>query len=271
MTNVMSVIINFINEYLVHFAVSLVCAALILLIGLKLVKVLTKKLAKSKAFQKMDSSVSSLILNTIKVLLNALIIIVAVQILGVPSATIIAALGSCGLAVGLALQGGLSNLAGGVMIMVFKPFHIGDYISTSSGEGTVEDIGLFYTKLATVDNRLINIPNSALSSTTVTNLSVKETRGIDVEVALAYGSDLDLARKTLLECAKKCDKVLSEPAPQVFVSAHGDSAIKVTLRVSVRGGDYWPARFWLMENSLKDVAAAGLSIPYPQLDVHMKG
>lgn len=167
MTNVMSVIINFINEYLVHFAVSLVCAALILLIGLKLVKVLTKKLAKSKAFQKMDSSVSSLILNTIKVLLNALIIIVAVQILGVPSATIIAALGSCGLAVGLALQGGLSNLAGGVMIMVFKPFHIGDYISTSSGEGTVEDIGLFYTKLATVDNRLINIPNSALSSTTV--------------------------------------------------------------------------------------------------------
>ena len=270
MENIMEIIINFVNEYLVRFAVNIICAALVLIIGLKIVKLLTKRLSKAKGIQKMDSSAASLILNGIKLLLNALIIIIAVQILGVPSATIIAAIGSCGLAIGLALQGGLSNFAGGVMIMIFKPFHIGDYIVTGSGEGVVEEINLFYTKLATVDNRTVNIPNSALSSTTVTNLSSKETRGIDTEVSLAYGSDLELARKTLISCADGCEYVLKDPAPMVFVSEHGESSVKVTLRVTVEGKNYWPARFYLSEHTLLDVAAAGLKIPFPQVDVHMK-
>lgn len=270
MENLMNIVINFVNNYLVKFAVSLICAAIVLLIGLKVTKALVKRLGKSKGFQKMDSSAAALILNAIKLLLNVLIIIIAVQILGVPSATIIAAIGSCGLAIGLALQGGLSNLAGGVMIMIFKPFHIGDYVSTPVGEGTVEDIGLFYTRLVTIDNRDVNIPNSVLSSSTVVNLSAKETRGIDTEVSLAYGSDIELARKTLLDCAAGCEYVLKDPAPIVFVSAHGDSAVKVTLRVTVKGSDYWPARFYLSEHTLSDVAAAGLIIPLPQVDVHMK-
>lgn len=269
MENIMEVVMNFVNNYLVHFAVSIVCAALVLVIGLKISKILTKRLAKSKGIQKMDSNAAALIINAIKVLFNAFIIIIAVQILGVPSATIIAAIGSCGLAIGLALQGGLSNLAGGVMIMIFKPFHYGDYISTSVGDGTVEEIGLFYTKLVTVDNRSINIPNSVLSSSTVTNLSAKETRGIDIEVSLAYGTDIELARKTLLKCADRCELVLKDPAPTVFVASHGDSAIKVTLRVTVKGGDYWPARFYLMEHTLSEVAEAGLTIPFPQVDVHI--
>lgn len=270
MEDIMGIVLNFVNNYLVKFAVAIVCAALVLIIGLKLSKFLVKRLGKTKGIQKMDSSAAALILNGIKLLLNALVVVIAVQILGVPSATIIAAIGSCGLAIGLALQGGLSNFAGGVMIMIFKPFHIGDYIVTGSGEGVVEEISLFYTKLTTVDNKSVNIPNSALSSSTVTNLSAKETRGIDIEVALAYGSDIELARKTLLACADKCELVLKDPAPTVFVSNHGDSAVKVTLRVSVKGSDYWPARFYLMEHSLTEVAAAGLSIPFPQVDVHMK-
>lgn len=268
MEHIMDVVINFVNEYLVRFGVDIICAALVLLIGLKLVKFLTKKLAKAKGFRKMDSSAAALILNGIKLLLNALVIIIAVQILGVPSATIIAAIGSCGLAIGLALQGGLSNFAGGVMIMIFKPFHIGDYIVTGSGEGVVEEINLFYTKLATVDNRSVNIPNSALSSSTVTNLSAKETRGIDVEVAVLYGADMEAARKALLECAKSCTMVLSDPAPLVFVSDHAESCIKMTLRVTVKGTDYWPARFWLMEHSLTAVADAGFRAAVPQIDVH---
>ena len=261
---------NFVNTYLVDFAVNLVLAAVVLLIGLKLVKFFISRLEKHKSFLRLDSSVGSLILNALKILLNALIVIIAVQILGVPSATIIAALGSCGLAIGLALQGGLSNLAGGVMIMMFKPFQVGDYICTGSGEGVVEEIGLFYTKLVTVDSKSVNIPNSALSSTTVTNLSAKETRGIDVEVAVAYDSDISAVRKALLGCASAEPLVLDDPAPIVFVSSHDDSSLKVTLRVCVKGADYWPARFALMENSVKAVADAGITIPFPQLDVHMK-
>ncbi len=262
-------LINFVNTYLVDFGVKLIMALLVLLIGLKLVKFIIKKLGKSKAFAKIDKGVGNLILSILKFVSNALVVIIAVQILGVPSATIIAALGSCGLAVGLALQGGLSNIAGGLMIMLFKPFQYGDYIVTGSGEGVVEDIGVFYTKLCTVDNKLISIPNSALSSSTVTNLSAKPTRGIEVDVAVRYDADIEVARKALLDCADSCPMVLKDPKPIVFVSDHGDCAMKLTLRVTVNGSDYWPARWELMQTSVKAVSDAGVVIPFPQLDVHV--
>lgn len=262
-------ILNFVNIYIVPFGLKIVLALVVLFVGLKIVKFLTNKIGR-KALSKVDSSVGGFILSAIRVTLNVLIVIVAVQILGVPSATIIAAIGSCGLALGLALQGGLSNLAGGVMIMLFKPFHIGDYIISGSGEGTVEDINLFYTRLCTIDNKSVNIPNSALSSSTVTNLSTKETRGLDIEVGVAYGTDISKAREALISCAKKSSYVLDEPAPFVFVSSHGENAIKTTLRVTVKGSDYWPARFELMENSIKAIKDAGIEIPFPQVDVHMK-
>lgn len=264
-------LINFANTYLVDFGVKIILALLLLVIGLKVVKVIIKKIGKSKGFLKLDTNIAALILSGLKLVLNTLIIIIAVQIIGVPSATVIAALGSCGLAIGLALQGGLSNIAGGVMIMVFKPFHIGDFVSTSAGDGTVEDIGLFYTKLCTIDNRLINIPNSVLSSSTVTNLSAKPVRGLDIEVAVAYGSDLEAAKKALLELADSSELVLKDPAPMAFINEHRESSVVVTLRVSVKGSDYWAARFELMQNSLKAVTDAGVTIPLPQLDVHMRG
>ena len=261
-------IINFANTYLVPFGLKIVLALVVLFVGLKVVKFLTNKIGK-KALAKVDSSVGGFILSAVRVTLNILIVIIAVQILGVPSATIIAAIGSCGLALGLALQGGLSNLAGGVMIMLFKPFKIGDYIVSGSGEGVVEDINLFYTRLCTVDNKSVNIPNSALSSSTVTNLSAKETRGIDIPVDIAYGADMDAARKALLDCARSCGYVLDEPAPIVFVADHCDSSLKLTLRATVKGADYWPARFELMENTVKALQSANVKIPFPQLDVHM--
>lgn len=263
-------IMNFIDAYLVSFAVEVVLAAVVLLIGLNLVKFLMNRLEKRKVFHKMDGNTGALILNSLKILLNALVIIIAVQILGVPSATIITILGSCGLAVGLALQGGLSNLVGGFMIMLFKPFRVKDYICTSQGDGTVEEIGIFYTKLVTIDNRSVSIPNSVLSSTTVTNNTAKQRRGLDVEVSIAYGSDIDKARKVLLSCADRCDLVMKDPAPIVFVSEHADSAVKVTLRVSMKCSDYWAVRFELQEATLRAIREAGLEIPFPQIDVHMK-
>lgn len=262
---------EFVNTHLVRFVGSVLLALLVLFVGLKLVKFFTSRMERCKLILKVDSNIFALIVNTLRVLLNSFVIIAAIQILGVPSATILAVIGSCGLAVGLALQGGLSNLAGGVMIMIFKPFHSGDYICTTQGDGFVEEIGIFYTRLVTIDSRSVNIPNSILASTTVTNLFAKATRGVDIEISVAYGADIGLAQQVLLECTQNRPLILADPAPKVFVSAHADSAIKLTLRVFAKSQHYWQVHAELMEASLKAFSEAGLEIPFPQVDVHMKG
>lgn len=262
--------IEFANTYLVKFTLETVLAIAVLFIGLKIVKILMAHLHRHKLFQNLDSNIGTLILNVLRILLNALVIIATIQILGVPSATIIAAIGSCGLAIGLALQGGLSNLAGGVMIMIFKPFHSGDFIFTKEGDGFVEEIGIFYTKLNTIDHRSINIPNSILSSTTVTNLYATDIQGIEIDLSVAYGTDIARARQALLTCAQENPLVLKDPAPKVLVTAHGDSSIKLILRAFGRSKDYFQLRPELMEASLSAITDAGLEIPFPQVDVHMK-
>ena len=266
----MTVILEQLSSYAVSFGLRLLCAAIVLFAGFKLVSILVKYLSKRSFFEKLDSNVQALIKNTTLVLLDVLLVILTVEILGIPSATIIAVLGSCGLALGLALQGGLSNIAGGVIIMLFKPFHTGDYITTPLGNGTVEDIGIFYTKLTTPDNISINLPNAALSNSTVSNYSVKETRRVDIELSIAYQSDIDLAKKALLAIAGSYDQVLSDPAPVVYVTEQADSAVKLTLRVWVNNADYWGVKFGLTEDTKKAFDQVGISIPYPQLDVHVK-
>lgn len=263
-------LVDFTNTYLVTFAVNMVIAFAVLIIGFKLVKFIVTRMKRMKLFKKVDSNIGSLILNATKVVMHAFIIIVAIQILGVPSATIVAVLGSCGLAVGLALQGGLSNLAGGVMIMIFKPFHSGDYILTTEGEGIVEEIGIFYTKLVTLTGRSVNIPNSVLSSNTVSNLSAKEIRGIDIELSVAYGTNIEEAKRALKVCAEVNPRVLSEPAPYIFVSGHADSAVKLTMRSFVKTPDYRRVRAELLETSLMALSRANIEVPFKQVDVHMK-
>ncbi len=263
-------LLSFANTYLIPFGLRFICGILILLIGFKLTKLLVKAIKKSKFFVKLDTNVQSLIKTATKVVLNTVVIIIAIEVLGVPSATILAVLGSCGLAVGLALQGGLSNLAGGVIIMLFKPFHVGDFISTGMGDGTVEDIGVFYTKLTTPDNVRINIPNSTLANSTVSNYSVKDTRRISVDVTVSYDSDIDLAKKVLLASAESYDNILKDPAPCVFVTAQNDSSISLQLRVWVSNADYWNVNFGLIEDTKKAFDKFNITIPFPQLDVHVK-
>lgn len=263
-------LIDFADVYVVGFIIDFIIAMLVLFVGLKLVKFLVARIEKRKFFKKLDSNMGSLVLHSLRVLLNSLIVILTIEVLGVPSATIIAVIGSCGLALGLALQGGLSNLAGGVMIMIFKPFHSGDYICTTEGEGFVEEIGIFYTKLLTIDNRCVNIPNSVLSSTTVTNTYAKDVRGVEISLSLAYGTDISVARRALLECAAKNPLVLDEPATKVLVASHDDSCIKITLRAFVKSRDYLKVRPELLEATLTAIRDAGLEIPFPQIDVHMK-
>ena len=270
MENILSIILNFVNGYAVPFILRLIGAAVILLVGFKATKFFVKKLGAAPFFTKLDTNIQGLIKNAAKVLLNTLIIIVAIEILGVPSATIIAVLGSCGLAIGLALQGGLSNLAGGVIIMLFKPFHEGNFISTPMGDGTVSDIGIFYTKLTTPDNISINIPNSAIANSTVSNYSEKDTRRVDIDLSIAYEADVELAKKVLLVSAESHDLVLDDPKPVIYVTEQADSSIKLSLRVWTASENYWTVRFDLMEDTKKVLDKFSISIPYPQLDVHVK-
>ena len=261
--------LEFVNIYVVPFVIKALIAALVLIIGLKLIKFFTKRLEKHKLSKKMDSNIWTLVMHTLRIVLNVLIIIVAIEIVGVPSATVITVIGSCGLAFGLALQGGLSNLAGGVMLMIFKPFHAGDYIITEQCEGTVEEIGIFYTKLVTPDNQSISIPNSVLSSHIVTNASAKENRGVDIDISVAYGTDIEIVRQALLDCARRNMLVLREPSPIVVVTGHGDSCIKLLFRAFTRWENCRQVKGELYEASLTALKDAGVEIPFPQVDVHM--
>jgi len=262
--------ITLISSITISFAFRLIAAAAVFFVGFKLIKVLVNFISKKAFFSKLDSNVQLLIRNAVTVVLDVIVVIICVEILGVPGTTIVAVLGSCGLAIGLALQGGLSNIAGGVIIMLFKPFHTGDFISTPQGDGTVEDIGIFYTTLVTGDNVSVNIPNSVLSNSTVSNFSAKPTRRIDVAVTIAYGADIDLAKKVLIASAESHDLVLKDPAPSAFVTAQGDSAVNLTLRVWVEKANYWGVKFDLTEDTKKAFDQFGIEIPFPQLDVHVK-
>ncbi len=266
----MTQILNTVTTVAVSFGIKLLAAILVLFIGFKLIKLLTSFIAKRDFFSKLDSNVQLLIRNIITVVLDVIIVIIAVEILGVPSATIIAVLGSCGLAIGLALQGGLSNIAGGVIIMLFKPFHTGDYITTPSGDGTVEDIGIFYTRLVSSDNIVINIPNSELSNSTISNLCAKDTRRLDIQLTVSYSADLDLAKKVLLASADSHELVLHEPSPTVFVTEQADSAVKLTLRLWTARENYWTVKYDLTEDTKKAFDRFEIEIPFPQLDVHVK-
>ena len=265
----LNILINFINNYAVPFAMRLICAALLLFIGFKLIRTLIRHIQKRAYFTRLDHNIQLFIKNGLRILLDTLIVITAVQILGVPGATVITALGSCGIAIGLALQGGLSNIAGGVIIMLFHPFRVDDYISTPMGDGTVTDIGIFYTTLKTVENTNIMIPNSTLSNSTVTNITANPTRRMDIDINISYDADISLARRILTNSAESCDGVLSNPGPEVIVTSHGESAVTLTLRIWTSCDDYWRVRYKLLEDSKISLEQQGITIPYPQLDVHV--
>ncbi len=262
-------LLDFLNTYVVGFGLNLLFALIVLLVGFKLVKVFVNLIKKAKWFRNLDVNVQSFCGNLFSVLLKVIIVIVVVDIIGVPSASLIAVLGSAGVAVGLALQGGLSNIAGGVIIMFCRPFHVGDFIITSAGSGVVQDIGIYYTKITTGDNQDIVIPNSTLTSAPVTNLSTRETRRLDFDFKVAYNTDIDLARKVLLAAAQNNDLVLKDPAAEVFVAAHNDSSLTIKLRVWCNSADYWTVNFDMYEDVKKAFDQFSIEIPFPQVTVHM--
>lgn len=261
-------LVNLLQEFAVTYGGKLIGALLLLVIGFKLTSLITKKISAAKALNKIDASTRGFIQSVINVLLKCLVGITALAVLGVPMTSMIAVIGSCGLAVGLALQGSLSNIAGGFIILVFKPFSVGDYITSGEISGTVEDIGIFHTKVLTNDNRRIIVPNSTISNATLTNVSALSLRRVDLTFTASYNTDIALVEKTLLSVCENHSMALSDPAPFARLSAHKDSALEYTVRVWCKADDYWTLYFDLIRDVKYAFDKAGIEIPYPQVDVH---
>lgn len=265
---------NNINSILDSSIVSIVLrilgAGLVLLIGFKIARVIANIYEKSKSAAKLNKTVKNFLKNIIKIALYFTVVIIALVILGFELSVFSAAIASLGVTIGLALQGGLSNIAGGVMVVAFKPFELGDYIETPDASGTVTDIGIFYTTLTTPDNKKVVIPNGTITSSVITNYSAHETRRIDFDFAISYDASIDDARRVLMACAKSDERIFTDPAPRVVITAHGESSITIRLRVWVKNSDYWDVSFAMRELVKKTFDDTGVKIPYNQLDVHIK-
>ena len=262
-------IIETLTPIVVSLAGKIVSAVLILVIGLALAKFLVKLVTKSTAFSKLDPGVASFLKSFLKISSKILVFVTVAAVIGIPMTSFITILGSMAVAIGLSLQGSLSNIAGGLLILLNKPFVVGDFISVSGYDGSVTDIGLFYTKLTTGDNRKVVLPNSLVSSNALVNVTEQKTRRVDLEVTVDYGSDVEKVKAILLGLAKEHSLVLKDPAPMARLSAHGDSALVFVFRTWCNKEDYWTVRFDLLESIKAGFDKEGISIPYPQLDVHL--
>ncbi len=220
---------------------------------------------------RLDDTFKPFIANVVRYAILIFVVIAVLGRFGVQTASIIAALGVAGLAIGLALQGTLSNLAAGLMLLFLRPFRIGEFIDAGGIAGSVEEIGLFATRLRTADGIFIHVPNSTLLNGSIRNFSRNPTRRVDVAVGVAYGDDTDKALEVALATLKGESRILNDPAPQAMVSALDDSAVIISLRGWVQAGDYWPVLFDLNRNIKRAIETAGLTIPFPQRDVHLIG
>ena len=252
-----------------HLGLRIVLAILVLLIGMQLIKLIRKILKKALYRSHVDESAVHFIDSFSKYALYFLLIIFIASWLGVDAASIIAMLGSVSVAIGLALQGSLSNFAGGVLILILKPFVLGDYIRDGAGnEGIVSGIDVFYTQLTTFDNKIIVLPNGTLANGCITNYTRCSKRRFDVKVSIAYKEDIRHAKEVLLAVLKEDEGILKNEEMVVLVDSLGDSSVNLIVRGWVKQEDYWPA-IWRMTEKVKyALDDAGITIPFPQMDVH---
>ena len=218
----------------------------------------------------MDTTAHGFLLAFIKIFLYVMLAVLVVATLGVNMASIVAAIGSIGLAISLAVQGTLANLASGIMILVFRPFKEGDYIEADGVSGTVTELGIFYTTLCTPDNKKVVIPNGNVTSNVLTNYSAKSTRRLEMCLDMAYGTDLDLAKGIVKGVLDRHDKILAEPAPFIRMTEMADHGIIVKVRVWCKTEDYWTLNFNLLEDFYSSLEKEGIRVPYQQMDIHIK-
>ena len=251
-----------------EYSGKLTLALITLLIGWWLISKLTGSIGRLLNMRQVDRALSSFIGSLVSIVLKVLLLISVASMIGVETTSFIAMIGAAGLAIGLALQGSLANFAGGVLIMLFRPFRAGDWIEAQGVSGSVDSIQIFHTTLKTADNKVVIVPNGSLSNGHITNYSRESTRRVDINLGIDYSSDIKQAREVLLDIAKD-PRVRQDPAPVVFVTGLGDSAINLSLRIWVATPDFWPVTFAFTEQAKERLSEAGIGIPFPQRVVHL--
>lgn len=270
MENVWKQLADYLTQLAITTAPRLIGALILLVVGLKVIKKIKKWMHTSPKLEKIDGSVRSFAVSLTGILLYILLVVLIALILGVSVTSFMTLLASAGVAIGLALQGALSNFAGGLMILLFKPFKVGDYIETASESGTVKDITVVYTVLQTPDNKQITVPNGTLTNASITNYSTEPLRRVDLTFTTAYDCDIEATKALLLKEATAHPLVLTEPAePFARLQSQGDSALVYALRVWCKREDYWTVHMDLNESVKKAFDQNGIAIPFPQMDVHI--
>ena len=257
-------------DYILEFLPNLITAVLTLLVGLWIIRIINNAIHRFFERKDYDPTLETFLQSLIKNGLKLLLFVLVVMQLGVPGSSLVAMVGAAGLAIGLALQGSLANFAGGVLILIFKPFKVGDFISAQGVDGTVKEISIFTTKVNTFGNQVAIIPNGQLSNNNIINYNGEKTRRDKIDVGIGYGSNIKKAKDLLLEICAGDKRILRDPAPEVYVGELADSSVNITLRFWAKNEDFWAAHFHVMETLKLRFDAEGIEIPFPQRDIHMK-
>jgi small conductance mechanosensitive channel len=261
--------IDIIKEMVMEFGMKLIYAIVVLIIGLWAIKLIMRGVSKLMAKRHIDASLIPFLKSMLNMLLKTLLAISVLSMLGIEMTSFIALLGAAGLAVGMALSGTLQNFAGGVMILIFRPFNVGDFIEAQGYKGTVKEIQIFITILTTPDNKTIIIPNGPLSNNSLINYSSQTTRRIDWTFGIGYGDKTEDAQIILMEMMIADDRILLDPEPFVGVSELGDSSVNLATRAWVKPEDYWNVFFDMNQKVYNQFNERGINIPYPQMDIHL--
>ncbi|MBN1332773.1 MAG: mechanosensitive ion channel [Synergistales bacterium] len=258
-----------VQEWIALYGLKAIAALVILVFGRLVAKALRATIKRVLQKGKVDDTLVLFTSSVSYVAIMAFVIIAALGQLGIQTTSFVAILGAAGLAVGLALQGSLANFAAGVLMIIFKPFKVGDYIEGGGVSGTVEEIGIFTTELKSPDNRKIIVPNAKMTSDNIVNYTAKDTRRIDIVAGVSYGDDLDKVKRVLEGILASDERILKDPAPTIGVLALADSSVNLAVRPWVRTSDYWDVYFATQESIKKSFDAEGISIPFPQQDIHI--
>lgn len=267
--NDMRTILDKFIEWCASTVGTIVWALIVWVIGKKILKALLKVLGKALDRSRLDEGVTKFMLSSSRFAGNVVLVIMIIDILGFDTTSFIAVLGSAGIALGMSLQGSLANVAGGILILLFKPFAVGDYIVAGGYEGNVTTIDLLYTKLITIDNKMVTIPNGTLSNSSIVNVASQPQRRLDIQIGIGYSSDLKLAKRLLLDAMNKQVGVLTDKDIMVVVKSLDDSCVTLETRCWVMTSDYWNVRFALLEGYKETFDDNGIEIPFNQMDVHI--
>jgi small conductance mechanosensitive channel len=260
---------NWLTENGTDWVIKIAIAIAIFIIGKIIARILSKVISKALETSRVDAMLNKFLTNISYSVFLIAVILAAIDSLGVNVTSLMAILGAAGLAVGLALKDSLSNFAAGVMIIIFRPFKIGDFITAGGASGVVDEIGLFCTLMHTGDNQRIVVPNSGIIGGNIINVSALPTRRVDLVIGIGYDDNIGQARDIIMKIIESDERILADPAPAVAVGELGDNSVNLNVRPWVNAGDYWPVRADLLENIKVSLDEAGISIPYPQRDVHI--